>query len=139
MPNNRELEIINSSGDLTEIKLGGADDEKVVLTKEQVEALFGNWQFEGNQLKVNNKRALDELGTLLQVGVDFAGLFLNGTSITFPNLSIALIDAGDGKSAVTKEWTEGKFNAKADGASGSFTAQSGETVTVVDGLITSIS
>ena len=134
MPNNRELEIINSSGDLTEIKLGGAGAEKVVLTKEQVEALFGNFGFRINDMEGGGGGVIlsyDPNTEILTLGGDPAEIRMA--------LSVSNIDAANPESAVTKEWTVGKFNAKADGASGSFTAQSGETVTVVDGLITSIS
>ena len=133
MPNNRELEIINSSGDLTEIKLGGADDEKVVLTKEQVEALFGNWQFVGDELNLPIGIVFFYETEEMQFGDSTYSIQM--ASILNLTQTIAQIDSGSGRIAVTKEWTESKVT----GASGSFTAQSGEAVTVVDGLITSIS
>ena len=48
--------------------------------------------------------------------------------------TIAKINAGDADMAPTKEWVESKIT----GASGSFTAQTGEVVTVENGLITDI-
>ena len=59
-----ELSDINKSGELTEIKLSGTDAEKVVLTKEQIEALFGNYSFDGDTLKINGGTIIAPLGGL---------------------------------------------------------------------------
>lgn len=67
-----ELDSINKSGELTEIKIAGTDEEKVVLTKEQIDALFGDFTFVANVLKVLGYTAITVLkdSVVIEAGRD---------------------------------------------------------------------
>jgi len=49
----RDLQVINSSGELTEIKIGGITDGEKVLTSDEVAAKFGNYTFDGDNMELN--------------------------------------------------------------------------------------
>ena len=49
----RDLQVINSSGELTEIKIGGVTDGEKVLTSDEVAAKFGNYTFDGDNMELN--------------------------------------------------------------------------------------
>lgn len=134
-----ELATINSSGDLTEIKLGGTTDGDKLLTSDEISnTKFGNWTFDGDNLKIDGKTFATYSSVTNRFTINGLAevdeLRISGQAILFNSLTNELIDSGNVKSAVTKEWVESKIT----GATGSFVSDGGETVTVVDGLITSI-
>jgi len=109
-----ELQAINSSGDLTEIKLGGTDAEKEVLTKEQVDALFGNLEIIDDEI-VNNidiafNVKISKTGVIINAGTTTA-LIISPNNVYFIGLTIADIDAASTNSAVTKEWVQAEIAA----------------------------
>lgn len=110
---NIDLQVVNSSGDLTEIKIGGTDAEKVVLTKEQVEALFGGLVIIDESIvnsQDNNYSIRVGKGDItLLPGTSGISIYLSPTVIE-NRISIADINAGGNQSAVTKEWVLAQIN-----------------------------
>ena len=133
----RQLSDILSSGEVLEIKIAGSDAESVVLTKAQVDALFGDLEVLGARIRnVNNPSGsyleLDEIEDItlsfnsasspriklsrlneyvyIIAGGDYpASIVMENDSIELTNLSIAEIEAAAVSSAVTKEFCEAKY------------------------------
>ncbi len=138
----RELGNINESGELLNIKLQAATDAYKLLQKQEIESLvpeMGKFSFSELTMYFENKQ---------RINIDIFTVNDQGDSVTFtvdPNsttrvkqLFLAMsnedINAAGDQTLVNKSWVESKVT----GATGSFTAQSGETITVTNGLITAI-
>lgn len=137
----RELGNINESGELLNINLTAATEANKLLQKQEVEALIdiGKFSFSELTMYFENKQ---------RINIDIFTVNDQGDSVTFtvdPNsttrvkqLFLAMsnedINAAGDQTLVNKSWVESKVT----GATGSFTAQSGETITVTNGLITAI-
>lgn len=122
---------------IANIDAGGALS---AVTKEWVESKvpdLGNFTFNASAQFIDGNLFLSAVGTTIQVNSvgTYDSVQINaGGELRILGLSIADIDAAANDSAVTKEWVESKVT----GATGTFTSQDGKTITVTDGLITSI-
>ncbi len=149
-----ELQTINESGELTEIRLGGTGEEKKVMLHEDL----GNFAFDGDSLKHDgNQMLLSNAGVTYLIADDGTSGVIMTTDrvdiqnsdgvntqtiqiykdigIFFPEMTITMIDnVASDKIAVTKEWVESKVT----GATGSFQTTDDKTITVTNGLITAI-
>ena len=100
----RQLSDILSSGEVLEIKIAGSDAESVVLTKAQVDALFGYWRLDGNTITEPTGNILIDYGgggQALNLGVECTEVLIK--------LTIAQIDSAPSTSAVTKEWVQAEI------------------------------
>lgn len=148
-----ELQTINESGELTEIRLNGTGDEKKVFTFEDL----GDFSFAVNEFRLDDKTVItggggavifteeQQRSGMYVVTDNYVDIIANnnvdpaktirvdtGAGVRLPNTEIA--DITEAKQIVTKEWVDNKVT----GASGSFLSGGGETITVVNGLITDI-
>ena len=114
-----ELSDINKSGELTEIKLSGTADSDKVAKIEDIES---------------------KIGPTVDVQANYLVLTPQPILSVHPQGTIGCYDETLNKVAFNDGvgWKPLAFADEITGATGSFTAQSGETVTVVNGLITEI-
>ncbi len=131
-----ELEDINKSGELIEIKLGGSDAEKILLTKEQIEALIpllGNYTFDSVYIDVDSRHLIAGTSTVSRFLSNDQQSYLNATDyniylragdgstyrllevreegIFARNVTVEMIDNASSDVILTREWAEERLRA----------------------------